>query len=56
MGSLIAMELVKVVPPRYRAKELGFYTAVLMGVANVITASLQIVIGFGMSNGSWLFM
>lgn len=46
LASLVAMELVKVVEPKYRTKYLGFYSAVLMCVANIITASTQIILGF----------
>ena len=52
MSSLVAMELVKVVDVRYRTKYLGFYSAVLMCVANLITATTQILIGYVMAAGT----
>lgn len=46
LASLVAMELVKVVDIRYRTKYLGFYSAVLMCAANLITATTQIILGY----------
>lgn len=46
LASLVAMELVKVVDPRYRTKYLGIYSAILMCAANFITATTQILIGY----------
>ena len=46
LASLVAMELVKVVEPKYRTKYLGFYSSVLMCVANIITATTQIFLGY----------
>lgn len=54
MSSLVAMELVKVVDARYRTKYLGFYSAVLMCVANLITATTQILIGYVISDGNFI--
>ena len=56
LASLVAMELVKVVDPRYRTKYLGFYSAVLMCAANIITATTQILLGYviGESNSCFI--
>jgi len=51
MASLVAMELVKVVEPQYRIKYLGLYSSILMGFANLITATTQIMIGYVISTG-----
>jgi len=55
MSSLVAMELVKVVDPRFRTKYLGFYSAVLMCMANLITATTQILIGYVIQDGTFHF-
>jgi hypothetical protein len=52
LASLVAMELVKVVDPRYRTKYLGFYSAVLMCAANLITATTQILLGYVIGNSN----
>jgi hypothetical protein len=46
MAGLVTMELVKVVPKKLRIKYLGLYSAVLMGLANFITALTQLLIGY----------
>lgn len=46
LSGLIVMELVKLLPPALRTKRLGFYSAITMSVANVVTALTQILIGF----------
>lgn len=56
LASLVAMELVKVVDPRYRTKYLGFYSAVLMCAANIITATTQILLGFVIGESNWYFI
>jgi len=55
MSSLVAMELVKVVDHRFRTKYLGFYSAVLMCMANLITATTQILIGYVIQDGTFDF-
>jgi hypothetical protein len=52
LAGLVAMELVKVVDPRYRTKYLGFYSAVLMCAANLITATTQILLGYVIGQGN----
>jgi hypothetical protein len=46
MAGLVTMELVKVVPKKLRIKYLGLYSAILMALANFITALTQLLIGF----------
>lgn len=54
LASLVAMELVKVVDPKYRMKYLGFYSAVLMCTANLITATTQILLGYVIGEGTFI--
>jgi membrane-bound ClpP family serine protease len=51
-SSLVTMELVKVIEPAFRTKYLVLYTSVLMCVANITTASFQIIIGIKMNKGT----
>lgn len=46
MAGLVTMELVKVVPKKLRIKYLGLYSAILMALANFITALTQLLIGY----------
>lgn len=56
LSSLVAIELVKVIAPRYRTKYVGFYTAVLMCFGNLVTATFQIIIGYSMSNSIFIII
>jgi hypothetical protein len=46
MAGLVTMELVRTVPVQLQSKYLRFYSALLMAIANTLTAITQIIISF----------